>query len=435
MLLHAIEPLFSMEGIEGVSKSVAGSESAKRDATFLEQNLEVLEVILLGFFDTVSMQRFVKSAMGSLGVPVKFLREPKGLGTAGGLIHFRSEIEAGDPDLLLLLHGDIACTFPLLDMVRWHLDVCRRRGNDQLCTIMGTHVAPSESHKYGCIVVQDGVDRGSGSGVASRSSGSRDDQNDDDRRLSGQEVLHYVEKPESEVSNLINCGVYCFPTSIIGRFEEIRQKNAQKNTSSLYSAQLLRANTSLHISLERDILTNLAGTETLYCYQLNPEFDFWMQVKTTSDALNASELYLQEKYRKYYPERIATRGRWECELVGVNIIEPTARIHPTAKIGPNVSIGAEAVIGPGVRISDAIILEGCELGDNCFVKDAIIGWNSVVGPWTRIEGTPSSDHTRSEDRTSIVGAGCSIAGELIVRNCIVLPHKELNESVKDRIIL
>ncbi|RNA43199.1 mannose-1-phosphate guanyltransferase alpha isoform X1 [Brachionus plicatilis] len=64
-------------------------------------------------------------------------------------------------------------------------------------------------------------------------------------------------------------------------------------------------------------------------------------------------------------------------------------VDPSAVLGPNVSIGFGVTVGPGVRIRESIILGNSVLKNNCCVLHSIIGWNSIVGAWARIEGTPS----------------------------------------------
>jgi hypothetical protein len=74
------------------------------------------------------------------------------------------------------------------------------------------------------------------------------------------------------------------------------------------------------------------------------------------------------------------------------------------QIGPNVSIAAGVRIGAGARVANSIILDQveikvpstlcpvpfsldlheCHQGDAC-VLNSIIGWNSVIGRWTRVE--------------------------------------------------
>lgn len=143
-------------------------------------------------------------------------------------------------------------------------------------------------------------------------------------------------------------------------------------------------------------------------------------------------------YQAKHPGRLATKAQWKCEIIGNVTIDENAEVDPTAKIGPNVAIGAGVKVGPGVRISNSIILDGSELKDNSLINYSIIGWNSSIGLWTRIEGSPvtsSCEPLAQENKVTIFGAGVKAASEIIIRDCIVLPHKELSHSIANQIIL
>lgn len=121
------------------------------------------------------------------------------------------------------------------------------------------------------------------------------------------------------------------------------------------------------------------------------------------------------------------------------------------KLGPNVSIGFGVTVGPGVRIRDSIILENTVLQNHSCILYSIIGWNSVIGSWVRVEGTPSDpdpnkpyakiDHQglftkgKLNPSITIIGSNVSVPSECLVRNSIILPHKELNQCYKNEIIL
>jgi mannose-1-phosphate guanylyltransferase len=64
----------------------------------------------------------------------RYLREYQSLGTAGGIYHFRDEIQRGDPKQIFVLNADVACSFPLKEMMEFH------NTHQGLCTILGTKV-------------------------------------------------------------------------------------------------------------------------------------------------------------------------------------------------------------------------------------------------------------------------------------------------------
>lgn len=87
------------------------------------------------------------------------------------------------------------------------------------------------------------------------------------------EVTHYVEKPETFVSDMISCGVYLFHSSIFKDIENAVQAHLERQDllSSAGEASPDR------VLLEQDILRPLAGTGRLYVYETK---DFWRQLKS-----------------------------------------------------------------------------------------------------------------------------------------------------------
>jgi len=127
------------------------------------------------------------------------------------------------------------------------------------------------------------------------------------------------------------------------------------------------------------------------------------------------------------------------------MIHPTAVIDNTALIGPNVYIGPEVVVGKGVRISNSVLLDRSIVHDRAIVKWAVLGWDVSIGSWTRIEGFPNSMQSQMDSNSGynprdrkgicIFGKGSSAGNELMVVNCIVMPHKELTSSFENEILL
>ena len=99
------------------------------------------------------------------------------MGTAGGLYHFRDQIRCGSPEYFFVLNGDVCADFPLNEMLAYHQT--HNKEQQPIVTLMATEATRQQSLIYGCIV-----------------------ENKDDNTLE-----HYVEKPETFISTLVNCGV------------------------------------------------------------------------------------------------------------------------------------------------------------------------------------------------------------------------------------
>lgn len=328
------------------------------------------------------------------------------MGTAGGLYHFRDAILKGSPEKMFVLNADVCCSFPLNEMLR----LFEEKQAEAL--ILGTRVGNDIASNFGCIVSDPESKR----------------------------VLHYVEKPESHISNLINCGVYLFATNTI--FPAIRsaiKRRADRprllslpsmeniNRLSLRDSDEDDSSKNEIIRLEQDILSDLADSNHFYVLETR---DFWRQIKTAGSAVPANALYLM----KAFQQQSAELTKPSANILPPVFIHPTATVDPSAKLGPNVSIGPRAVVGAGVRIKEAIILEDAEIKHDACVLYTIVGWGSKIGAWARVEGTPTpaTNHDTGIIKNgvkvqsiTILGKECGVADEVRVQNCVCLPYKDL----------
>lgn len=374
----------------------------------------IREVILVGYYDESVFRDFIRdSAKEFPQIRIQYLREYQALGTAGGLYHFRDAILKGKPDRFFVLNADVCCSFPLGEM----LDLFEEK--DAEAVILGTRVSNDAATNFGCIVVDGHTKR----------------------------VLHYVEKPESHISNLINCGVYLFATECI--FPSIRsaikRRSDRPRLVSYPSSENLESSffrdddegKNEVLRLEQDILSDLADSNRFFVHETK---DFWRQIKTAGSAIPANALYLQKAFQSQ-SEELAPPS---ANILPPVFIHPTATVDPTAKLGPNVSIGPKAVIGAGVRVKESIVLEEAEIKHDACVLYSIIGWNSRVGAWARVEGspTPVGTHTTSIIKNgvkvqsiTILGKECGVGDEVRVQNCVCLPYKELKRDVANEIIM
>lgn len=334
---------------------------------------------------------------------IQYLREYTALGTAGGLYHFRDAILKNKPERFFVLNSDVCCSFPLNDMLNLFEE------KDAEAVILGTRVSNDAATNFGCIVSDAHTKR----------------------------VLHYVEKPESHISNLINCGVYLFATECI--FPSIRSVIKRRATrprilnypssDNLESSFIAEDDVEKPevLRLEQDILSDLADSNRFFVHETK---DFWRQIKTAGSAVPANALYLQKAFQAQSEELTPP----SAVIVPPVYIHPTAQVDPTAKLGPNVSVGPRAVIGAGARVKESIILEDAEIKHDACVLYSIIGWGSRVGAWARVEGTPTpaGSHSTSIIKNgvkvqsiTILGKECGVGDEVRVQNCVCLPYKEL----------
>ncbi|XP_065877819.1 uncharacterized protein [Euphorbia lathyris] len=358
-------------------------------------------IFLLGFYEEREFTLYVSSISNELKVPVRYLKEDKPHGSAGGLYYFRDIIMEDSPSHIFLLNCDVCCSFPLPDMLEEH----KKYGG--MGTVLVIKVSAESANQFGELIA-DPISK---------------------------ELLHYIEKPETFVSDLINCGVYVFNPKIFTAIEGVTtnregRENLLRQSSFEGHQSLTRTNLPTNfVRLDQDILSPLAGKKQLYTYET---LDFWEQVKTPGMSLKCSDLYLSQ-YRSTSPHLLSIGdGTRSATIVGDVYIHPSAKVHPTAKLGPNVSISANVRIGPGVRLISCIILDDVEIQENAVVINSIIGWKSSIGRWSRIQA--DGDYNTKLGIT-ILGDAVTVEDEVVVTNCIVLPHKTINSGEQDEIIL
>lgn len=374
-------------------------------------------MILVGYYDESVFRDFIKDTARELPqIKMQYLREYQALGTAGGLYHFRDVILKNNPERFFVLNADVCCSFPLSDMLTLFEE------KDAEAVILGTRVSNDAATNFGCVV-----------------------SDPDSKR-----VLHYVEKPESHISNLINCGVYLFSTETIfpAIKSAIKRRTDRPRMVSYPSSENLDAAAQFFnkvdegeknevLRLEQDILSDLADSNQFYVLETK---DFWRQIKTAGSAVPANALYLQKALQSQSPELSPP----SANIIPPVFIDPTATVDPTAKLGPNVSVGPRAVVGPGARVKESIVLEDAEIKHDACVLYSIIGWNSRVGAWARVEGTPTpvGSHTTSIVKNgvkvqsiTILGKDCGVGDEVRVQNCVCLPNKELKRDVSNEVIM
>ncbi|XP_072948413.1 mannose-1-phosphate guanylyltransferase regulatory subunit alpha-A isoform X2 [Epargyreus clarus] len=384
------KPLFPIAGLPLIQHHIAACAELE----------ECKEILIIGSYTTTLMTQFVSDMQKEYHIIVRYLQEFTPLGTGGGLYHFRDQIRAGNPTAFFLLNGDVCADFPLAELYSFH-----EERPQALVTIMGTEATRQQSVHYGCMVHDTNT----------------------------KAVTHYVEKPNSYVSTLINCGVYVCSLNVFHTMAEA----FQRKQDSFYSNG--QSNPG-YMSWEQDVIAPLAGTNKLYALQVR---NWWSQVKTAGSAIYANRHYLELRSREEPSP---------CKVLQHVFVHPSAVVDSTAVIGPNVSIGAGVTVKAGVRIKESIVLNNATIHEHALVMYSVVGQEASVGEWSRVEGTPSdpdpnkpfakmdnkplfNSDGRLNPSITILGAGVIVPAETILLNSIVLPHKHLTRSFKHEIIL
>jgi len=91
-------------------------------------------------------------------------------------------------------------------------------------------------------------------------------------------------------------------------------------------------------------------------------------------------------------------------------------------LGPDVEIGPDVVIGRGVRIKRSTLFKGTKVGSYAYINSSIVGWQSNIGDWARVDECVFGDDVEVGKETSLKGV-------------TVCPHKGVKEDTIDKIIL
>eukprot|EP00123_Amoebidium_parasiticum_P022604 comp9105_c0_seq1/m.4274 comp9105_c0_seq1/g.4274 ORF comp9105_c0_seq1/g.4274 comp9105_c0_seq1/m.4274 type:complete len:425 (-) comp9105_c0_seq1:465-1739(-) len=401
---QVVKPLFPIAGVPMIQHHINALAQMKNVS-------ELEEVLLIGFYEENEIHPFVSQMQEAVPFRIRYLREYQSLGTAGGLYHFRDQIVMGNPELLIVMHGDICSSFPLDDMLACHRNVYVDPSKPQHFTVLAIKMTREAAQRYGSMVVNPTTN----------------------------EVMHYVEKPETPISDVINGGVYIFTPAV---FSQIGQVFVRKHTRMNQTlSTLIRKELTISqevIMLEQDVLEPIAGTGRLYAFYNN---DPWCQIKTAETAMVANRAYLQIMKAKNSPA-LAQNEPGKPQITGNVIIHRTAHVAPSAKIGPDAVIGPRVRVGEGCRVANSIILDDVNLKPHACILNSVIGWRSRVGLWARVEGTKEANHneqvfsrgTKNPGITTI-GQDVVIGNEVIVRDCIVLPNKTVLEDHHNEILL
>lgn len=201
-------------------------------------------------------------------------------------------------------------------------------------------------------------------------------------------IDRFVEKPVEFVGNRINAGIYILNPSVLKRIE-------------------LRPT-----SIEQETFPAICKDGQLHSFDLE---GFWMDVGQPKDFLSGTCLYLTSLTKKGSKKLTSPSSSY---VYGGNVlVDPSAKIGKNCRIGPNVTIGPNVIIGDGVRIQRSVLLAGCKVKDHAWVKSTIVGWNSSIGRWARLENV------------SVLGDDVTIADEIYVNGGSILPHKTIKQNV------
>jgi mannose-1-phosphate guanylyltransferase len=263
-----------------------------------------------------------------LGVRLRYLEEPKPLGT-GGALKFAEELL---DERFLMLNGDVLTDIDLTAQLRQH-EQTRARATLAL-------IAVDDPSAYGLV-----------------------------RRDSSCAVTEFVEKPGPEQidTNLINAGAYILEREILGPM----------------------APAGTNFSIERDVFPALVGGG-LFGYAADGYWlDIGTPARYLQATFDILEGNVNTEIGRRLSD--ASMALIESERIDGRVVPP-ALVGGGCAVSQHAIVGSRAVLGPGAAVRDgahvenSVVLAGSTVGARTTISGSIIGPHVEIGDHCRIEG-------------------------------------------------
>jgi len=291
-----------------------------------------------------------------LGVRLRYVEEPRPLGT-GGALRFAGELL---DERFFMLNGDVLCDLDLSAQLDQH----ERTGARATLALVGVE----DPSAYGLV------------------------------RLDGDRaVAEFLEKPSPDEidTNLINAGAYVLERSVL--------------------EQMAPAGTN--ISIERDVFPALVDNG-LYGFPADgywldigtPE----RYLQGTFDILEGNVRTSLAEPLERARGALCDGARIEGRVVAPALVCPGARVASGAIVGGRVVLGPGASVGEGAHVESSVIFAGTSVGPGALISSSILGAGCAIGARCHIEhGVVLGDGVRlGEGNVLTAGARVSPGVEL-----------------------
>jgi mannose-1-phosphate guanylyltransferase len=275
----------------------------------------------------------VRSVLGdgaALGIRLRYVEEPRPLGT-GGALKFAEDLLA---PRFFMLNGDVLTDIDLTEQLRQH----ERTGALATLALMPVE----DPSAYGLV-----------------------------RRDADLSVTEFVEKPSPEEidTNLINAGAY-----ILER--EVLEAMAPAGT---------------RISIERDVFPSLVDNG-LFGYEASGYWlDIGTPQRYLQATFDILEGEVSTEVGRRLAAAGGTLREGDAAATDGTVHAPAlvgegSRLAAGAILGGRTVLGRGVTVAAGVHIDSAVLLDGCEVAADSRINSAIIGPGVRIGEHCRIEG-------------------------------------------------
>jgi mannose-1-phosphate guanylyltransferase len=263
----------------------------------------------------------------SLGIRLRYVEEPRPLGTGGALKFAESLLD----ERFLMLNGDVLTDMDLTAQIARHEEV-------GAAGTLALHPVEDPS-RYGLV------------------------------RLDGDgAVREFVEKPSPDQidTNTISAGAYVLERSVLALLEPGRPASIERDVFPRLVGHGLHG--YVHEGYWLDV-----GTPDSY---LQGSFDILEGTVATQVAARMGETYTCVE------DGVENGGR----IIPSALVEGGCRIAEGARVGPRAVLEHDVTVGAHSTVENAVVMRGAQIGAHCTLSGCIVAAGVRIGDGTRIEG-------------------------------------------------
>ncbi len=290
---------------------------------------------------------------------IRYVEEPKPLGT-GGALKFAEDLL---DERFLMLNGDVLTDIDLTAQLEQH-----------------------ERTGAACTLALVGVEDPSNYGLVRTDAETR--------------VTDFLEKPSADTVidvNTISAGAYVLERSVLALLEPGRRA-----------------------SIERDVFPRLVGNGL----HARVSDDYWIDIGTPARYLRGTFDILDGVVATRVQERLGPRLRAVADdvenaghVIAPAIVEAGCRIGEDARVGSRTMLEPGVSVGRGSVVERAVVLRGATIGEDCVLRDCVVGPGVRIGDGTRVE------------RLAMIGEDVTIgAGNVVTHGARVFPGVTLPDG-------
>jgi mannose-1-phosphate guanylyltransferase len=284
--------------------------------------------VILGCGFMADRVRDVLGDGSDLGIRLRYLEEPRPLGT-GGALKFAEDLM---DERFFMLNGDVLTDLDLTAQLEAH----ERTGARATLAL----VPVEDPSAYGLV-----------------------------RMDAEGAVTEFVEKPgpEQTDTNLINAGAYILDRSVLDGMPPA----------------------GTNVSIERDVFPTLVG-QGLFGYEASGYWldigtpDRYLQ--GTYDILEGKVSTEVGRRLRDSGLTLVDGATIDGRVVAPVLVAPGCTIRPRALVGDRSALGERVTIGEGARVESSVLLRGVSVGVATRIRASIIGPDVQIGDHCQIEG-------------------------------------------------